>query len=576
MFCPERLSGNSMSRPSSAWLVATAVSCHRPDGSPLLADIHFALDSERVGLVGPNGSGKSTLLAVLSGAREPNAGQVTRRGRVAVLSQLATPLPTAAVGTAFTDDTVAQRLGKADVLAALARCAAGQGSAEDIQCIGAEWDLVERLEALLSTFHLGHIRLDRHWSSLSGGEATRMRLAALLLDAPDVLMLDEPTNDLDALHREGVYTLVRTWPRALVVATHDRQLLDHVDRIEAVEQGRLRRYGGNYAHYRAERALQREAAEREFRSAQAAREKVRRAQQAAKERQDRRDAAGRRARARGGQAKILLGMQAERSEGTGARLHGIRQRENDEASTRVREAQAQLEEAVPLAFPVVSSELAAGTLVFAMHDATLSVGEPAEVLAAGLTFELRGPERVAVLGPNGSGKSTLLRVLAGERVPLHVARLHRGVPAEEVVYLDQQVAVLSRHGSVLQAMQHMATSRCGAGMVPDEAALRGALARFGFRRDMAFRSASALSGGERMRAALACVLGVPGVPAPRLLLLDEPTNHLDLDSLEALESVLRPYDGALVVASHDERFLERIAVQRRVQLAGRRGLTEAE
>ncbi len=569
MSCPERLSGKSMSRPSSAWLVATAVSCHRPDGTPLLADIHFALDSERVGLVGPNGSGKSTLLAVLSGARQPDAGQVTRRGRVAVLSQLATPLPTTAFGAPFTDDTVAQRLGKADVLAALARCAAGEGSADDVQRIGTEWGLAERLDAVLQSFDLGHIRLDRHWSSLSGGEATRMRLVALLLDAPDVLVLDEPTNDLDAAHREAVYTLVRTWPRALLVATHDRELLNHVDRIEAVEQGTLRRYGGNYAHYRAERALQREAAEREFSSALAAREKVQRAQQAAKQRQDRRDAAGRRARARGGQARILLGMQAERSEGTGARLHGIRQRENDEAAARVREAQQQLEEAVPLAFPVVSSELAAGTLVFAMHEATLGVGEPAEPLLSGLTFELRGPERVAVLGPNGSGKSTLLRVLSGERAPMQALRVHRGVPVEEVVYLDQHVTVLSRHGSLLRAMQHMAAMRCGAGMVPEEAALRGALARFGFRRDMAFRAASALSGGERMRAALACVLGVPGVPAPRLLLLDEPTNHLDLDSLEALESVLQLFDGALVVASHDARFLDNIAVRRRVLLPGR-------
>jgi len=566
-----------MSRPSSAWLVANAVSCHRPDGSALLADIHFALDTERVGLIGPNGSGKSTLLAVLSGARAPDSGHITRRGRMAVLSQLAAP-PSARDERTSPGDTVAQRLGKAEVLAALARCAVGEGTAADVQRIGTDWDLAERLEALLQVFDLGHLRLDRSWSSLSGGEATRVRLAALLLDAPDVLLLDEPTNDLDAAHREAVYTLVRQWPKALLVVTHDRQLLEQVDRIEAVEQGGLRRYGGNYSHYRAERALQREAAEREFGSALAARERVQRAQQAAKERQDRRDAAGRRARARGGQAKILLGMQAERSEGTGARLHGIRQRENDEATARVREAQARLDDVSPLTFPMSSSELASGTLVFAMHDATLGVGEPPEPLLSGLTFELRGPERVAVVGPNGSGKSTLLRVLAGERAPLEATRLHRGVPVEEVVHLDQQVTVLSRHSSLLAAMEHV-TQRMAAhrgGAAPDEAALRGALARFGFRRDLAFRSADALSGGERMRAALACVLGVPGVPAPRLLLLDEPTNHLDLDGLEALETVLQQFDGALVVTSHDEEFLRHISVTRRVPLPGRSPLTEAE
>jgi ATPase subunit of ABC transporter with duplicated ATPase domains len=244
----------------------------------------------------------------------------------------------------------------------------------------------------------------------------------------------------------------------------------------------------------------------------------------------------------------------------------------------VREAQARLDDALPLTFPMSSSELASGTLVFAMHDATIGVGEPAEALLSGLTFELRGPERVAVVGPNGSGKSTLLRVLAGERAPLEATRVHRGVPMEEVVYLDQQVTVLSRHGSLLAAMQHV-TQRMvvqRGGVAPDEAALRGALARFGFRRDLAFRSADALSGGERMRAALACVLGVPGLPAPRLLLLDEPTNHLDLDSLEALETVLQQFDGALVVASHDEAFLRNIGVSRRVLLPGWSPLTEPE
>ncbi|MBL0937760.1 MAG: ABC-F family ATP-binding cassette domain-containing protein [Gemmatimonadaceae bacterium] len=540
-----------MSRPVSPWLSATSLSCRQPDGSPLLSDASLGIANERVGLVGPNGSGKSTLLAILSGARAPEHGQVERAGRLGVLSQH---------GHLAAHATIADVLGKSAVLEALARCEQGIGTSEDIQIVGDDWDIAQRLTVALGEFGLEYLPLDRPVHAVSGGELTRLRFAALLLHSPDMLLLDEPTNDLDVEHREAVHSLVRTWPRGLLVATHDRELLMQVDRIIAIEQHSLVSYGGNWEHYRAEREAQQQAAAQEHASAIAARERTRRAQQETKERQDRRDAAGRKARARGGQARILLGMQAERSQGTGARLLDTRERANAEAGARVRSAHARLDTFESLNLPTMSSGLAAGTLVVSLRNASVHVVPEAPLLQH-VTLEIRGPERVALVGPNGSGKSTLLRVLAG--VPsgpaVSAESWHRGVTPREIVYLDQHVTVMSRHGTVLNAMRAMASDR---GMDLTDETLRSALARFGFRTEMALRRADALSGGERMRAALACVLGTPVQAAPKLLVLDEPTNHLDLDSLTAIESALRRYDGALVVVSHDAHFLEQIGVTR--------------
>ena len=551
-----------MSRASTPWLTATNLTCFRPDGSALLTDVTLGIANERVGLIGPNGSGKSTLLRLLSGARAPERGAshgasergvsqhgaIERTGRLALLTQR---------GVFPAEATIADILGVADVLAALARCDAGDGTLDDVQCIGDRWDLAERVQQALATFDLDHLSLHRPAADVSGGEHTRLRLARILLDAPDLLLLDEPTNDLDAAHRAAVHTLVANWPRGLVVATHDRALLEHVDRIVAIEQGTLRSYGGNWSAYRAQRDAQQQAAEREHASALAARERVRREQQTVRERQARRDAAGRQARTKGGQARILLGMQRERSEGTGARLLGTIERAHDEADARVQEARARLEQQKALSLPSTSSGLAAGTLVVALRDAAIHVTEEKPLLEH-VTFEVRGPERVALIGDNGSGKSTLLRVLAGQHA-IDAHAMHRGVPALSVVYLDQHAMLLDGHATVLDAMRAAVSARGG---TATEESLRGALARFGFRAAHAERSVAQLSGGERMRAALACVLGVIDGPAPQLLLLDEPTNHLDIGSLEAVESALRHFDGALVVASHDEHFLDAIGIVR--------------
>ncbi|HRN53011.1 MAG TPA: ATP-binding cassette domain-containing protein, partial [Gemmatimonadaceae bacterium] len=201
------------------------------------------------------------------------------------------------------------------------------------------------------------------------------------------------------------------------------------------------------------------------------------------------------------------------------------------------------------------SQLAAGTTVIALHDAMIGPA-PSHPLLERFSFDIVGPERIAIAGRNGAGKTTLLRVLAGELAPL-AGEVRRGVPLTDVAYLDQHTSLLDVGRTVRDAFaaRHPQAERN---------AVHAALARFRFRAQAAEQPIATLSGGERLRAALACVLGGPSVP--RLLLLDEPTNHLDLEHLEAVEEALRGYDGALVVVSHDAEFVEAVGTKRIVEL----------
>jgi ATPase subunit of ABC transporter with duplicated ATPase domains len=168
-----------------------------------------------------------------------------------------------------------------------------------------------------------------------------------------------------------------------------------------------------------------------------------------------------------------------------------------------------------------------------------------------LSFRLTGPERVALVGGNGAGKSTLIRLAIGGLAPT-AGTVTRGVA---VALLDQRAAVLDEGQTILENFRRL-NPAAGA----NEA--HAALARFLFRNVAAHQTVATLSGGERLRAGLACVL--MAADPPQLLILDEPTNHLDLDSVQAVESALAGYDGALLIASHDEDFLDAVGVERRI------------
>jgi ATPase subunit of ABC transporter with duplicated ATPase domains len=510
-------------------------------GRALFSDLNLIFGPERVGVVGRNGVGKTTLLRLISGELEPQAGAIAVDGRLAALRQTVQVDP---------DETIADLFGVAPALAQLARAAAGEADADDLA--GADWTLETRMAAALARMELAAEPQTR-LATLSGGQRTRAALAALVFSEPDFLILDEPTNNLDHDGRAVVAELLDGWTAGALVVSHDRDLLEGMDGIVELTSLGAARYGGGWSAYRARKAAELASAEHALSEAERRITEVAREAQAQAERKARKDRAGRKKAAKGDMPNMLANARRERAEATGADQTTLAENRMSDASAELATARGRIEVVAPLSLGLPSTGLAAGKEVLRLNQVTAGYAPDRPVLGP-LDLEITGPERIAVTGPNGAGKSTLLAVIVGD-LPALSGRVRRGAAA---ALFDQGVSLLDPAQPILENFRRLN---------PDavDNACRAALARFGFRADAALQIAGALSGGQLLRAGLACVLGGPRPPA--LLVLDEPTNHLDVESVEAVEAGLAAYDGALIVVSHDERFLANIGVARRVKLA---------
>jgi ATPase subunit of ABC transporter with duplicated ATPase domains len=518
-----------------------ALSYSAPDDRRLFDVIDLSFGDGRTGLVGRNGAGKSTLLRLITGELVPASGEVIRTGAVRLLRQAVAPPDGAVIADAF---------GASAELARLDRLEVGEGSLDD--AAEADWTLPSRIEAALADVGLAGLDLERPIATLSGGQRTRLDLAALVLDAPETIMLDEPTNNLDRDGRRAVADLLRRWRGTAIVASHDRELLRHMDRIIEISGLGVRVYGGGFDLYAERKAEERALAEQGLATAERNLRNVERQIQSARETKQKRDAAGTRAGAKGGMPKIVLGAMERRAEQSAGKASHLAARQREAASEALEEARVQVERVRLLHLDLPGAAVSSSRKVLAFNDVT-GGHDPAAPVIRHLSFEIVGPERVALTGPNGSGKTTLLRLATGAVEPFS-GHIRRGVP---IAMLDQHVEILDPAETILANFR-----RLNPGDLDN--ACRAALARFLFRNDAALRTVDTLSGGERLRAGLACVLG--GARPPGLLILDEPTNHLDLDSIAAIESGLAAHTGALLVVSHDEDFLDAIGVERWVEL----------
>ena len=506
-----------------------------PDGRILFTNLHESFQAETVGLIGHNGSGKSTLGRVLAGDMPPSAGRIERPGRIRYVAQQ--------TGTTSAS-SLADVAGLAEPLAALRRLAAGEACDADFDIIGDRWDLEARWEAMLDGAGLD-TRLEPQ--ALSGGQHTLLALIGAFCSDADLLVLDEPGNHLDADNRAFLLDQMRAWRQAgrgLLLISHDRDLLDHVERTLEVHAGGLRRYGGGWSLVAEQRDAELAAAGAKLERAKVERRQGEQKMREQAERAARRSARGARAKADGGMPKIVLNALPQRAEQTdGARLERHareRQALQDDVGAAFATFDALHQQP---AFPQLDIDIPSGQTALAFEGLVARHG-PRQPL----DWRVQGAARIAIAGPNGCGKSTLLRTIAGKIAPLSGT-----VHALPGVLLDQHLAMLDPARSLLDQLKS----------AHDEGRLRQMLALAGLGPSRIMRPSGELSGGERMRGAL--LLAVLRAPSPKLLMLDEPTNHLDLASVEALEAMLVSWPGALVVVSHDGRFLEKLALTHRLE-----------
>jgi ATPase subunit of ABC transporter with duplicated ATPase domains len=534
---------------SDAFIVCSNLSFSWPDDTPVFQDLSFTVGGGRTGLVAPNGAGKSTLLKLIAGECRPSAGTVSVGG---VLGYLPQTLPLSG------ELAVAEVLGIAPIIRALDAVESGDSSEEHFTAIGDDWDIEERTQAQLDRLGLGDVSLTRHLDTLSGGQVVSLGLAGQLLRRPDVLLLDEPTNNLDLDARRKLYGALDDWNGCLLLVSHDRALLDRMDRIGELDQGRVRAYGGNFTAYQEAVRAEQDAAEKTVHNAEQQVKREKRELQQARERAERRASTARRNLDSAGLPKIFAGTlkrRAEESAGKASQTHAARV---GDARARLDEASRVLRDEQKIALELPGTSVPAGRMVFRGEHIQVRHGDQAVFADEGAELTIQGPERIALTGPNGAGKSTLLRVVYGELEP-EGAAINR---------FDGRIAYLSQRLDLLDLDRTVAQNLVGFAPGMPEAQQMNLLARFLFRGSRIHLPVGVLSGGERLRASLACVLYAE--PAPQLLLLDEPTNNLDLVSVGQLESALTAYEGAFVVISHDERFLAEIKVNRWLRISGGR------
>ncbi|EOD64721.1 ABC-F family ATP-binding cassette domain-containing protein [Amycolatopsis vancoresmycina] len=522
-------------------IVLSGLSFSWPDDTPVFDHLSATVPAGRTGLVAPNGSGKTTLLKLVAGVLRPSGGSAVVDGLLGYLPQ---DLPLSG------EPSVAEILGVAPVLRALAAVESGDVGEEHFTTIGTDWDIEERTRAQLDRLGLAGLALDRTLGTLSGGQIVSLGLAAQLLKRPDVLLLDEPTNNLDLEARRKLYAVLDDWSGCLLVVSHDRALLDRMDRIAELDRGEIRFHGGNFTAYEEAVRAAREVAEKNIRSAEQEVKREKRELQQARERAARRASTASRNLGNAGLPKIFAGTMKRNAQESAAKADGTHAARVGAAKAKLDQAERELRSEQKISLQLPQTAVPAGRTLFL--GAGLRVRD---LFGDGADLAIRGPERIALTGPNGAGKSTLLQLVAGLLAP----------SAGTVTRAEGRAAYLSQRLDLLDDDRSVADNLAAAAPAMPAAQRMNLLARFLFRGPRAQLPVGVLSGGERLRATLACVLFAE--PAPQLLLLDEPTNNLDLVSTGQLESALTAYRGAFVVVSHDERFLAEIGIDRTLHLA---------
>jgi len=493
------------------------------DATPLFEGVTFELHAgERIGFVGPNGAGKTTLLKVLAGLDEPDTGKVQLHAgaRLGLLRQV-TEFPAGRTvfqeaKSAFDEllatqaefELVAEQLAAAADETERRQLSARFDRLNEILRTRDAYQLDHRVEEVLSGLGFKEADYHREIVTFSGGQQRRLLLAKILLSAPDVMLLDEPSNHLDIATTRWLEDYLARQPQGMVVVSHDRYFLDRVtNETLELHARRVTEYPGNYTQYV---RLREERYERQLKEWESQKEYIEKQEEYIR-------------RAHYGQ----LARQAQ------SRMKTLDKLDRVEKPTRVEGPNIRFGEATR-----------SGDVVFHVEDLAKAYGD--KKLFEGLSFDVQRGKRVGIMGPNGSGKTTLLKILLGEEEPTEgiVRRGH----LVQVGYLDQHLKLLPEDKPVLRAVWPE----------PDESLteqkMRDLLGSFGLQGETVDQPVGSLSGGERSRAALARLT----VEGANVLVLDEPTNHLDIWACDSLEEAVRAFDGTVIVVSHDRYFLNRV------------------
>ncbi len=522
-------------------IIISDLSYHYPNQHSLFEGLNFSIEKQsKVSIVGHNGTGKSTLLRLMAGLLQPAGGSI-------MVSSASYYIPQ---HTGMLNKSVAEILQVSDKLATLDAIIKGSVSQSDYDILGDDWEIESRCMAALSHWNLAHIKTDMPVDNLSGGEKTKVFLAGLTIHSPEIILLDEPSNHLDRTSRDLLYQYIEQSKATIVVVSHDITLLDQLRTTYELSEKGIRLYGGNYSFYKEQKEIEVNALNESIHTEEKTLRLARKQAQEVKQRQERRTASqGEKNKMQ--VPRIMRNTLRNAAENTASKLKEKHSELIGSSQSKLSELRRQQEQLKTLKIDFDNTTLYAGKLLIEARQINFAYHQGAELWQTPLDFKLYSNDRVHILGDNGTGKTSFARLLTGSLIPssgqVNRADFNR-------IYLDQNYTPIDLDCTIQQLAEKYNLQQ----LAEHEVKLR--LNRFLFPSDTWDKNCKGLSGGEKMRLYLCCLM--ISNQTPDLIVLDEPTNNLDISSLQILIQTIKNYKGSLLVISHDKHFVNEIGVNR--------------
>jgi ATPase subunit of ABC transporter with duplicated ATPase domains len=500
---------------------------------------------DKIALIGKNGVGKSTLLKIISGDLQAADGQVHID-----LQRYDVPQ----IYGQYNHLTIAQALRIEDKINALETILGGNATEEMFNLLDNDWAIEERCREALDYWKLGNLGLNEKMQNLSGGQKTKVFLAGISIHQPDLVLLDEPSNHLDTEARALLYDFIQSTPSTLIIVSHDRKLLNLLDKVCELGPHGIKVYGGNYDFYVEQKSIENNALNQDLKSKGKALKKAKEKEHETMERQQKLDARGKKKQEQSGLPTISMNTFKNNAEKSTSKIKNVHAEKIGGISNDLHNLRKELPDIDTMKFGFDHSILHHGKILFKAAETNHSFGI-GPLWAENIHIQISSGERIALKGLNGSGKTTLIKMFLGKLEP-DTGTIYRA--NIKPVYIDQDYSLINNQLNVYGQAQEFNTS------LLQEHEIKTRLNRFLFPKADWDKPCDALSGGEKMRLMLCC-LNI-GNKAPDMIILDEPTNNLDIQNIEILTAAINEYHGTLIVVSHDEYFLEQINIKRTFNL----------
>ncbi len=514
----------------------------------LFSNINLSVKpAEKVSIIGNNGVGKSTLLKIISGELQPTSGHLILDSSFIYIPQ---------IFGQFNHLTIAEALKIDKKLNALNEILKGNTSEDQFIALDDDWTIEERSKEALEFWKLDSFHFSNKLDQLSGGQKMKVFLASIQIHQPEYVLLDEPTNHLDLETRNMIHEFISNSKSAIIVVSHDKKLLNLLEKTYEMSNSGLQLFGGNYDFYKEQKQIQEASLNQSIHSKERELKVAKEKQRETIERQNKLDAKGKQKQEKSGVARIMMNTLRNNAEKSTSKLKGVHTEKIDQLSESLHDLKNLRPDFDKIKFSFETASIIKNKVLVKLENINFRYENQNQLWKESFNFSIISGNRYLIKGRNGIGKSTLIQLILGDLKPSSGTFIR--TENLQSFYIDQDYSLINSNLTVYEQAQKFNTHFL------EDHEIKTRLTHFLFFKDKWDVLCENLSGGEKIKLLL-CGLTITQ-NAPDLIVLDEPTNNLDIQNIELLTKAIQKYNGTLLVVSHDEYFVESLNIQEEIFL----------